>query len=1004
VGTPAWFEWLESATTFAFAGPSGRFTARKEARARGGLYWKAYHTANGTLHRAYLGLTSDLTLDRLTNAAATLAAASAPTGPSTSATPAPRSAAPVVPTNLLATKLNIPPARAQLVIRPRLFTRLEAGLRSKLILIAAPAGFGKTTLVSAWVASGGRRVAWLSLDQQDNDPTRFLTYLVAALRTVMPGLGEGVLGVLQSSQPPPAETVLTTLINEIATIPNIPDNFVTVLDDYHVIDAEAIDQALAFLIEHMPPQMHLVITSREDPQLPLARLRARDQLTELRAGDLRFTPSEAAGFLNQVMALDLSAENIDALENRTEGWIAGLQLAALALRDHVDHTGFIRTFTGSSRFIIDYLAEEVLGRQPEEVRSFLLRTSVLERMCAPLCDEVLNGNSEAAPSVNLPQLMSSQAMLEKLDRANLFIVPLDNERRWYRYHHLFADLLRQRLLRSTAPSAGDAETRVNELHLRASQWYEDNGLEIEAFHHAAAANDVERAERIIQGAGMPLYFRGTVAPVLNWLESLPKTVLDATPSLWVMSASAQLQVDHTAVEQKLQAAEAALQGTLQGTEPDDRTRDIIGRIASMRATVAVVEHDTEAIIAQSRRALEYLHPNNLPVRTATTWSLGHAYQLQGDRAAAGRAYEEVITISKSLGDSVYTVAAISNLGQVQEADNRLHLAAETYKRVLQMAGDPPQPINCNSHLGLARIYYQWNDLEAAEQQGQLCLEQTRHLATELVDTVASSEVLLARLRLVQGDVGGATAILAKAEAFVRRNNFLFRMPDVVAAQVLTLIHQGNLAQAAHLAQTHGLPLSQARVHLAQGNTSAALALLEPLRQEAEAKGWADERLNVIVLQSAALHAHGETDKAVQLLGEALALAEPEGFIRIFVDEGLPMAQLLSEAAAHGVMPEYAGKLLAVFEAKKPESKDKSYLPPAVPVGVAASAQPLIEPLSERELEVLRLLGTELSGPEVARGLTVSLNTVRTHTKNIYNKLGVNNRRAAVRRAEELHLL
>jgi LuxR family maltose regulon positive regulatory protein len=886
---------------------------------------------------------------------------------------------------------------------------LNGGLHRKLTLVAAPAGFGKTTLVSTWVANCGTQIAWLSLDEGDNDPTRFLTYLIAALQTITPNIGAGLMNALQSPQPPPTETIHTDLINEITS--NIPHKFLLVLDDYHVIESKPIDDALAFLLEHMPPQMHLVIVTREDLQVPVARLRARDQMTELRVTDLRFTPLEAAGFLNHVMGLKLSGEDIDALETRTEGWIAGLQLAAISLQGHEDTTSFIHAFTGSSRFIIDYLAEEVLERQPEEVRTFLLRTSILERMCAPLCDAVLNPdlnrNGEAAKAVPLPvpgsprkpqrpsPHTSSQAMLEKLERSNLFIVPLDNERRWYRYHHLFADLLRQRLLQSATASAADALSSVAELHVRASQWYEDNGLEIEAFHHAAAANDVERAERLVQGAGMPLYFRGTVTPVLNWLESLPKTVLDAMPSLWVIAASAQLQVDHTGVEQKLRAAEAALQGTLQGIEPDSRTRDIIGRIASMRATVAVIEHDVETIIAQSRRALEYLHPGNLPLRTATTWALGHAYQLQGDRAAAGRAYAEVISISKSLGESVYTIAAISNLGQVQETENRLHLAAETYKRVLQMAGEPPQPINCNSHLGLARIYYQWNDLEAAEQQGQLCIEQTRHLATELVDTIASSDVLLARLRLVHGDVAGATAILARTEAFVRRNNFAFRMPEVIAAQVLTLLGQGNLAEAAHLAEIHELPLSQARVHLAQGDPASALSVLQPLRHEAEARHWADERLKVMVLQAIALHALDETDKAVQLLGEALALAEAEGFVRIFVDEGTPMEALLREAAKKGITPNYVHELLAAF----------------VQVGEAVAtedrtprSQLLIEPLSERELEVLRLLGTELNGPEVSSELMVSLNTMRTHTKNIYNKLGVNNRRAAVRRAEELHLL
>lgn len=916
---------------------------------------------------------------------------------------------------VLATKLYIPPPRPKAVFRTHLIERLNAGLHRKLTLISAPAGFGKTTLVSEWAVGCGRPIAWLSLDAGDNDLTRFLTYLVVALQTIEPTAGEGVLRVLQSSQPPAAESILTSLLNEITAI---PDNFLVVLDDFHVIDAIPVDQALAFLIERLPPQMHLVIATREDPQLPLARLRARDQLTELRVTDLRFVSSEAAGFLNHTMGLDLSAEEIEALEARTEGWIAGLQLAAISLQGHHDATGFIKSFTGSSRFIIDYLAEEVLERQSEEMREFLLRTSILERMCAPLCDAVLNPNSEADPPSSL-ELISSRAMLEKLERSNLFIVALDNERRWYRYHHLFADLLRQRLRLRAASSARDEKESVAELHKRASQWYEDNGLEIEAFHHAAAANDVERAERLVQGDGMPLYFRGTVAPVLKWLESLPKTILDATPSLWVIAASAQLQVDHTGVEAKLQAAEAALhhqQGALQGIEPDVRTRDIMGRIASMRATVAVVERDVAAIIAQSRRALEHLHPDNLLLRTATTWSLGYAYQLQGDRAAASQAHAEVIAISKSLGNSVYTVAATSNLGQIQEADNQLHLATETYKRVLQIAGDPPQPITCEAHLGLARINYQWNDLGAAEHHVQQCREQTRDIAPDLIDTLASSEVLLARLRLAQGDAGGAAAILAKAEAFVRRNNFALRMPDVVDAQVLTLIRRGNLAEAAHLAQTHSLALCQARVHLAQGDPSAAMSVLEPLRQEAEARGWADERLKAMVLQALALRAHGERDQAVQLLGEVLSSAEPEGFIRIFVDEDAPMKALLQEVAKpgfrqpelaagprtgrEGLAPNYVHQLLAAFEETGKAGKAGKL---EEVEGRTPGGQRLIEPLSERELEVLRLLRTEMTGPEVAGELMVSLSTVRTHTRNIYNKLGVGKRRAAVRRAEELHL-
>src|SRR5437870_6497399 len=659
------------------------------------------------------------------------------------------------PTPILATKLYMPPLRPEVVSRPRLLERLNEGLRRHLVLISAPAGFGKTTLVSQWLALIERPAAWLSLDEGDNDPAHFLTYLVAALQTIAAHVGEGVLGVLQSPQPPPTEAILTTLLNDLTSI---SDQFVLVFDDYHVIDAKAIDQALTFLLEHLPPHMHLVIATREDPPLPLARLRVGGQLTELRAVDLRFTPSEAAEFLNQGMGLNLSAEDITALEARTEGWIAGLQLAAISLQGHQDATGFITSFTGSHHFVLDYLLEEVLQQQSESIQTFLLRTSILDRLCGPLCDAVLLNPSG-----------SGQATLEYLEHANLFLVPLDNERRWYRYHHLFADLLRQRLQQRSASSTGDEVGDVTELHSRASVWYEDNGLEIEAFHHAANANDVARAERLIEGEGMPLQFRGASAPVLNWLESLPRTALDTRPSLWVIYASTLLfGGQHTAVEGKLRAAEAALQGT----EPDDKTRDLVGRIASMRATLAVIQHDGETIITQSRRALEYLHPDNLPVRTATTWTLGYAYQLQGDRAAASQAYTEVISIGKSFGDSIYTLAATINLGQLQEADTQLSLAAESYRRSLQLAGDPPQLMACEAHLGLARITYEWNDLEEASQHAQQSAELAQQI---IVDTLAEYGVFVARLKLAQGDVSGAAAVLDEAEAFGRWHGLVFRM-------------------------------------------------------------------------------------------------------------------------------------------------------------------------------------------------------------------------------------
>ena len=730
---------------------------------------------------------------------------------------------------LLATKLHVPAPRPKAVPRPRLIERLNEGLHHKLTLLSAPAGFGKSTLLSEWIARSSQPAAWLSLDDGDSDPARFLTYLVAALRSIAADIGEGVSAALQSTQSPPTQSILTALLNEIAAI---PQTSILVLDDYHLLDASPVEDALAFLLEHLPPRMHLVISTREDPRLPLARLRARGQMIELRAADLRFTPAETTEFLNRVMGLGLTAEDITALETRTEGWIAGLQLAAISMRGHDDASGFIRSFTGSHAFVLDYLVEEVLERQPESVQSFLLRTSILDRLCGPLCDAVLPGSSA-----------SGQATLEYLEHANLFIVSLDNERRWYRYHHLFAELLRQRQQKQAASTA--------ELHGLASQWYEDNGLELEAFHHAAAANDIQRAERLIDGKGMPLYFRGAMTPVIRWLESLPTAILDARPSLWVTYASSLMMSGKPGgVERKLKAAEAALRGA----QPDGKTRNLVGHIAAMRALVAASRSEAETMIAQSRRALEYLHPDNLSVRTITSLTLGIAHQLQGDRSTAGRAFAEAMDIGLASGNMMITAAAASSLGQVQESENQLSAAAETYQRLLQVVEDPTHMSTGGAHHGLARIFYQWNDLDAAERHAQ----QSARLAQQVeCDTCVACEVLLARLMLARGDPAGAAALLARAGETAHRSNFVNQIPHVAAAQVETLLRQGNPAAAAQVAQSHDIPMSKARVMLVQGDAAAALALLEPVREHADTKGWHDERLKIMILQALALHAQGD---------------------------------------------------------------------------------------------------------------------------------------------------
>ncbi|MFB9275753.1 LuxR C-terminal-related transcriptional regulator [Cohnella cellulosilytica] len=839
--------------------------------------------------------------------------------------------------------------------------RLNGGQQRhrKLTLISAAAGFGKTTLAAQWLGECSRPAAWLSLDEGDNDPARFLAYFVAALRTVAPNAGEGALGVLLAPQLPPIEAIMTPLINELA---EIEPPFILILDDYHVIENELIDRAMIFLLERLPSRMHLVIVARKDPGFSLAKLRARDQLTELRAADLRFTAAEAGGFLHRTMGLELSPDNAAALEARTEGWAAGLQLAAISMRDRQDVDGFVRTFNGTHPYVVDYLIEEVLRRQPDSVKSFLLQTSVLERMCGPLCDAVLDVKGDEP---------DGQTMLQELERANLFIVPLDDERRWYRYHHLFADLLRRR---QQGPDAA-------ELRVRASVWHENNGDELEAFRYAAAAGDIDRAARLIEGSGMPLLFRGAAMPVLEWLNSLPKRELNTRPSLLVLHASALLFVGRMAdVEPRLQAAEAAIAGAT----PDERGRDLIGHIASIRATLAVARHQADEIAKQSRRALAYLHPDNLPVRTATTWALGYACHLRGERAAAGRAYAEALAVSDRIGHYIVGVMSAIGLGNIQETDNRLELAETSYRDVLRRVGDAPLPAVCEAHLGLARIGYERNDLEAARQHGQ---ESARFAPLlESTDRALACELFLARLRRAEGDRGGAAAAAARAELLARQHGFAHRLPEIAAVQAELLLSEGDAEAAAERVRPYELPLSQARICLAQGEWSAALDLLETLGERAKEENREDERLRATILEALARQAAGDGKQALNRLRDALALAEPGGFVRIFVDEGEPMRRLLIEAHSRGIKRGYIAKLLGAF---------RSALP---------AAQALIEPLSERELEVLRLVEQGFSNQEIGERLFLALSSVKGHNRNIFDKLHVRRRTEAVARARELGLL
>ncbi|WP_342663548.1 LuxR C-terminal-related transcriptional regulator [Paenibacillus pinihumi] len=883
------------------------------------------------------------------------------------------------------TKLYIPQPRPKMVSRPRLTGLMDAGKERRLTLISASAGCGKTTLVSEWLTACPLPAAWISLEEGERDPARFLTYLCAALQTIGVDTGEGLTNMLQSAQPLPLEPVLAAILNKIAAAEH---KFILVLDDYHVLNGQ-MDAVLGFLLDRMPSRMHLVITTREDSKLPIPRLRVRNQLTEIRTEDLRFTTSEAAEFLGRVMGLNLGEEDIALLESRTEGWIAGLQLAALSIQGQQDTAGFIREFNGSHRLVLDYLIEEVLHQQPENVQAFLLQTSILESMCAPLCDAVIGHNATGKAGD------SGQSMLEYLDQANLFIVPLDNERRWYRYHHLFAGLLRTRLSRGSALPATEAE-----LHIRASRWYENNGFILEAFQHAAAARDIASAARLAEGEGMPLIFRGAAAPVLNWLDTLSQEELEERPSLSVMHAAALLLVSQLGnVEQKLQAAEKALKGgRYRDATVAAHDRDLIGHIASIRAVLAVSRHDAEVIRAEASRALDDLNPDNLPVRTATVWALGYAYQLQGDREAAAKAYAEALSNSRRIGHVIIMIMSTLGVAQMQESDNKLHQAADTYQHVLKLAGDPPLPVACEAYLGLARISYEWNDLDASRRY----TEQSIRLAGqfEQTDRVVAGEVLLSRIQLAQGEVQEAAALLDNAKRIAEQQHFVHQQPVIASVHVQLLLHQGKLETASHLAQKHGLPVSQARVSLAEGSFAEAITILELCLAQTKAKGLADEQLRVKALFARALHAGGRKPQSSHLLADALEEAMPGGFLRIFVDEGQEMGRLLRDIAVPADLQGYVNQLLTAFQTGQlnggQERRSGMQQPKA--------AGGLMEPLSERELEILRLIAEGLSNREISEKLFLALSTVKGYNRNLFDKLQVKRRTEAVALARSLNLL
>jgi LuxR family maltose regulon positive regulatory protein len=906
---------------------------------------------------------------------------------------------------LLETKLYVPRSRRDLVLRPRLSERLDRGTASKLVLVSAPAGFGKTTLLTQWLAArqaalaDEQLAAWLSLDRSDNDPASFWAYVIAALRTVVPGLGESALALLDAPQPPPIETVLTMLLNDLGAVAG---EIVLVLDDYHVIDAREVQDGMAFLLDHLPPWLHVVIASRADPALPLARMRARGELAEIRAAELRFTADEAAAYLDETMGLQLTARDVAALEGRTEGWIAALQLAALSMQGRDDVAGFIAGFAGDDRYVVDYLAEEVLARQSDRVQTFLLQTSILGRLSGPLCDAVTGQGG-------------GKGMLEALDRGNLFLVSLDARRRWYRYHHLFADVLQARLL-------DEQPGQVPDLHRRASEWYEQNGELSEAVRHALAARDFERAADLVELAIPAMRRTRQEARLRGWLEVLPDEVVQVRPVLSVYFAGVLLLFGELeGVEGRLRDAERWLApATGGGAEPQARSAEMVvadeeeyrhlpALIDLYRAGQALAQGDAPGTVRHAQRAIELAVEDDYLCRASAAGLLGLVYWGSGDLEAGHRAYSDCVEGLYRAGFVADILGCSIALADIRSTQGRLGEALRTFEQALQLAGEQGGSVlrgTADMYVGMSEIARERDDLRAATQL--LLRSQELGEPTGLPQNRYRWRVAMARVQETEGDLGGALDLINEAERLYV-SDFFPNVRPVPALRARVWIAQGRLDAALSWAREQGLSVDDdlsylrefehitlARLLLAQGqgeraerSAHEAAQILERLLRAAEAGGRTGRVIEILVLRALTHQALGDIPAALGFLDRAVTLAEPEGYVRVFVDAGPPMASLLRAVAKQGTRPGYVRRLLAAVRGIEHPARTE---------------QALIDPLSERELDVLRLLGSELDGPAIARELTVSLNTLRTHTKNIYAKLAVTNRRAAVRRAAELSLL
>ena len=905
---------------------------------------------------------------------------------------------------LLETKHYIPKWRSGLVSRPRLIERMHQGIERKLTLVSAPAGFGKTTMLAEWLAAtpaSKRAAGWVSLDQSDNDLAFFWAYFITALRKVQSEVGDNALSLLHAPQPPPIESVLTTLINEINAI---EEDFALILDDYHVIDAEPVHGGIAFLLDHLPPQMHLIIASRSDPPLPLARVRGRGESTELRASDLCFTPDEAATFLNEVMGLGISASDVAALERRTEGWIAGLQLAALSMQGREDVPEFVAAFSGDDRYIVDYLVEEVLQRQPEGVRSFLLQTAILDRLCGPLCDAVTRQED-------------GRGMLEALERGNLFVVPLDDKRRWYRYHHLFADVLQ-------AHTLAEQPDHVPGLHRRASAWYERQGLPSDAIHHALAAEEFEHAAGLIELEARAMRINSQEATLFGWVKALPDELVRARPVLSVYYAFALLPGEPEAAEARLRDAERWLDATADRSERpeapaaemvivnEEELRSLPGMISVARAYRAGALGDVPNNVKHARRALDLLPEDDYLWRGAAAALLGIAYWTSGDLEAAYQSIADGKASMRMAGDVSSAISITYLLADIRMAQGRLREATGASQRALQLAaehGEPAPQGTAEVYVVLSELHREQDDLETATQHLMTSKALGEHAAFK--ETRHRWYIAMARIKAAQGDPDGALDLLDEAERQFIGNP----VPDVrpiAALKSRVWVAQGRLSEALGWVRERGLRVNDdlsylrefehitlARVLIARYKSDEeyrsiheAVGLLERLLKSAQEGERMGSIIEILMLQALAHQAQGNIPSALGPLERALTLAEPEGYVRIFADEGEAMRDLLRHATVGGIAGAYTRRLLSAFDE-----------PPAS-TAVQATPAGLVKALTRRETEILRLIAAGLRNQEIGDQLFISLATVKRHVSNVYGKLGVTHRTEAITRANELNLL